>query len=42
MKPVASSYVAETGFGFWFLQSQHHGRQQPVLRHSPINAKEFV
>ncbi len=27
MNPVASSYVEETGFGFWFLQShvwQHH------------------
>src|SRR3990167_10504459 len=27
MNPVASTYVEETGFGFWFLQShvwQHH------------------
>ncbi len=43
MNPVASTYVEETGFGFWFLQN--HGRRQPVLRESPINeqasAKEW-
>jgi hypothetical protein len=38
MNPVASSYVEETGFGFWFLQSAS-GWQQPVLRESPINVK---
>lgn len=30
MNPVASTYVEETGFGFWFLQS--HVWQQHVLR----------
>jgi hypothetical protein len=31
----ASTYVEETGFGFWFLQS--HVWQHHVLRESPIN-----
>ncbi|MDP3847117.1 MAG: hypothetical protein Q8R10_11925 [Pseudomonas sp.] len=41
MNPVASSYVTETGFAFWFLQSASEW-QQPVLRESPIDEKDFV